>query len=271
MYTTSLPRPGSGVRSRRAIRFLCLAAVTIVTTALALTAAAPVLAAPARGPSPASPAAGTAYREKYRPQFHFSPAQNWMNDPNGLVYYRGTYHLFFKYNPGGTTWGNMSWGHAVSKDLVHWKQLPVAIPQDAKEMIFSGSAVVDKANTSGFGKPGRPAMVAVYTSLDKSRGKQSQALAYSTDEGRTFTEYAGNPVLDIGSTNFRDPKVFWYEPGHEWLMTVALSDQHKVSFYRSSNLKQWQHLSDFGPAGATGASGSAPTSSPFPSTATPAT
>lgn len=192
------------------------------------------------------------YKEMYRPQYHFTPAINWMNDPNGLVYYHGEYHLFYQYNPSGNTWGNMSWGHAVSRDLVHWTQLPVAIPQDTQEMIFSGSAVVDTNNTTGFGKPGNPALVAIYTSVDKVTGKQSQALAYSTDGGRTFTKYAGNPVLDIGSSNFRDPKVFWYEPGHEWLMTVALSDQHKVSFYSSPDLKHWKHLSDFGPAGAAG-------------------
>ncbi|WP_144567284.1 glycoside hydrolase family 32 protein [Neobacillus bataviensis] len=192
------------------------------------------------------------YKETYRPQFHYTPEKNWMNDPNGLVYYKGEYHLFYQYNPSGNTWGNMSWGHAVSRNLVHWTQLPVAIPQDVHEMVFSGSAVVDTNNTTGFGKPGNPALVAIYTSADKVTGKQSQALAYSTDGGRTFTKYAGNPVLDIGSSNFRDPKVFWYEPGHEWLMTVAQSDQHKVSFYSSPDLKHWKHLSDFGPAGATG-------------------
>ncbi|RYL93840.1 glycoside hydrolase family 32 protein [Sporolactobacillus sp. THM7-4] len=192
------------------------------------------------------------YKETYRPQFHFSPAKNWMNDPNGLVYYRGEYHLFFQYNPSGNTWGNMSWGHAVSRDLVHWRELPVAIPQDEHEMVFSGSIVIDTRNTTGFGRPGKPAMVAIYTSNDKASGKQSQSLAYSLDNGRTFTKYTGNPVLDIGSNNFRDPKVFWYEPGHEWLMTVALSDQHKVSFYSSTDLRHWKHLSNFGPAGAIG-------------------
>lgn len=204
------------------------------------------------------------YTEPYRPQFHFSPAENWMNDPNGLVYYRGEYHLFFQYNPSGNTWGNMSWGHAVSRDLVHWTQLPVAIPQDAKEMAFSGSVVVDEDNTSGFGTPGNPALVAVYTSADKATGRQAQSLAYSTDGGRTFTKYAGNPVLDIGSTNFRDPKVFWYAPGHEWLMAVALSDQHKVSFYSSRDLKKWKHLSDFGPAGASGGLWECPDLFPLP-------
>ena len=241
---SSIPdEPKTGTRHRR--RAL-IAGLTASVTACALFG----VALPAHAtPAPPSPAP---YTETYRPQFHFTPQMNWMNDPNGLLYYKGEYHLFFQYNPSGNTWGNMSWGHAVSKDLVHWTELPVAIPQDATEMAFSGSAVVDTDNTTGFGTPGNPAIVAVYTSLDKATGRQRQALAYSTDDGRTFTKYAGNPVLDIGSSNFRDPKVFWYAPGHEWLMTAALSDQHKVTFYRSSDLKTWTHLSDFGPAGATG-------------------
>src|SRR4051812_49504103 len=123
-----------------------------------------------------------------------------MNDPNGMVYYQGEYHLFFQYNPFGDTWGHMSWGHAVSKDLVHWKELPVAIPELGDEMVFSGSAVVDYGNTSGFGTKEKPPMVAVYTAA--TPGKQAQALAYSTDKGRTWTRYSGNPVLDIGSGEF---------------------------------------------------------------------
>jgi levanase len=200
--------------------------------------------------SPTAP--GTLYSEQYRPQFHFTPAQNWMNDPNGLIWYKGQYNLFYQYNPSGNTWGNMSWGHAVSTDLVHWKQLPIAIPQDADEMIFSGSVVLDRTNSSGLGTEAEPPLVAVYTSLVKATGIQRQSLAYSTDGGLTWTKYAGNPVLDINSQNFRDPKVFWYAPAHSWLMTAALSDQHKVSFYSSTDLKTWTHLSDFGPAGATG-------------------
>jgi levanase len=246
---------------------------TIVALTASLTAAALVGAAvPARAtpaaPSPA-PSPATSYTETYRPQFHFTPQLNWMNDPNGLLYYKGEYHLFFQYNPNGNTWGNMSWGHAVSRDLVHWTQLPVAIPQDAKEMVFSGSAVVDTDNTTGFGTQANPAIVAIYTSLDKATGQQRQSLAYSTDDGRTFTKYAGNPVLDIGSTNFRDPKVFWYAPAHEWLMTAALSDQHKVTFYRSPDLKHWTHLSDFGPAGATGGVWECPDLFPMPDPANP--
>jgi levanase len=201
----------------------------------------------------ASPAtADTLHHEKYRPQFHFTPALNWMNDPNGLIHYKGRYHLFFQYNPSGNTWGNMSWGHAVSTDLVHWKQLPLAIPQDDQEMVFSGSVVLDRNNTTGFGSRTDPPLVAVYTSAQKASGKQEQALAYSTDGGTTWKKYSGNPVLDIGSNNFRDPKVFWYAPTHSWLMAVSLADQHKISFYSSTDLKHWTHQSDFGPAGATG-------------------
>ncbi|MBB5814760.1 GH32 C-terminal domain-containing protein [Streptomyces collinus] len=192
------------------------------------------------------------YSETYRPQFHYTPQKNWMNDPNGLVYYKGEYHLFYQYNPNGNAWGDMSWGHAVSKDLVHWKELPLALSHDDEEMVFSGSAVVDRDNTTGFGTKKNPAMVAVYTGFDKSTGTQAQALAYSTDRGRTWTKYQGNPVIDIGSKDFRDPKVQWYEPTKSWLMTVSLSAEHKVRFYSSKNLKDWKLQSEFGPAGATG-------------------
>lgn len=192
------------------------------------------------------------YSETYRPQFHFTPEKNWMNDPNGLVYYEGEYHLFYQYNPNGNSWGDMSWGHAVSEDLVHWEELPLALSHDDNEMVFSGSAVVDRDNTTGFGTKENPAMVAVYTSLAKDTGIQSQSLAYSTDRGRTWTKYQGNPVLDIGSREFRDPKVQWYAPTQSWLMTVSLSTEHKVRFYSSKNLKDWSLESEFGPAGATG-------------------
>ncbi|MDQ3790885.1 MAG: GH32 C-terminal domain-containing protein [Actinomycetota bacterium] len=190
------------------------------------------------------------FTEPHRPRFHFTPAKNWMNDPNGLVYHNGEYHLFYQYNPDGNTWGDMSWGHAVSPDLVHWQELPLALPHDDTEMVFSGSAVVDHGNTSGFGTPRNPPMVAIYTSHSKKDGRQAQASAYSTDNGRTWTKHAGNPVLDIGSREFRDPKVQWQ--AGRWLMTVALSTEHKVRFYSSPDLKTWTHLSDFGPQGAVG-------------------
>ena len=212
-----------------------------------LAAVATVLLGSAVG-APAANAAG--YQELYRPQFHFTPAQNWMNDPNGLVYYKGEYHLFYQHNPFGNTWGHMSWGHAVSRDLVHWQHLPVAIPEEGDEAIFSGSAVVDHKNTSGFGTRRNPPMVAIYTSARPD--DQNQSLAYSTDRGRTWTKYAGNPVLDDADREFRDPKVFWYEPEREWRMVAVKALQRKVAIYRSKDLKAWTHLSDFGPANAVG-------------------
>ncbi|MEW2050447.1 GH32 C-terminal domain-containing protein [Streptomyces sp. NPDC005476] len=216
-------------------------------------AAAAVCALSAALLAPRAAAADTPpHSETYRPQFHFTPEKNWMNDPNGLVYYKGEYHLFYQYNPSGNSWGDMSWGHAVSTDLVHWQELPLALSHDDEEMVFSGSAVVDENNTTGFGTKKNPPMVAIYTSYNKSTGMQSQALAYSTDHGRTWTKYQGNPVIDIGSRDFRDPKVQWYAPTKSWLMTVSLSAEHKVRFYSSKNLKDWTQLSEFGPAGATG-------------------
>ncbi|MFF7262013.1 GH32 C-terminal domain-containing protein [Streptomyces sp. NPDC008159] len=220
-------------------------------------AAAAVCALSAAGlVAPLAPRATAAdappYSETYRPQFHFTPEKNWMNDPNGLVYYKGEYHLFYQYNPSGDAWGDMSWGHAVSTDLVHWTELPLALSHDDKEMVFSGGAVVDTENTTGFGTRKNPPMVAIYTRHDKTTGVQSQALAYSTDRGRTWTKYQGNPVIDIGSRDFRDPKVQWYAPTKSWLMTVSLSAEHKVRFYSSKNLKDWTQLSEFGPVGATG-------------------
>ena len=193
----------------------------------------------------------TPYGEPLRPRFHYTPARNWLNDPNGLVHHRGEYHLFYQHNPAATTWDErISWGHAVSPDLIRWTELPVAIPATDEEAIYSGSAVVDERDTSGFGRPGEPAMVAIYTSA--RQGSQAQSLASSTDLGRTWTKYAGNPVLDVGSAEFRDPKVFWHAPERRWVMCVALAEERKVVFYASPDLKRWTHLSDFGPAGADG-------------------
>ena len=196
------------------------------------------------------------YKEKYRPRFHFSPAKNWTNDPNGLVYFEGAYHLFYQYNPYGNRWGHMSWAHSVSPDLVHWKHLPLAIPEKDSIMIFSGSAVVDKNNTTDFAtKAGQIPMVAIYTahiipdSSNKENYRQEQHIAYSVDKGRTWTKYAGNPVLDIHKKDFRDPKVFWYDKDKKWIMAVVLPHEHVVQFYSSESLKKWEHLSDFGPAG----------------------
>lgn len=202
-------------------------------------------------------AAQVDFSESYRPQFHYTPRINWMNDPNGLVYYDGVYHLFHQYNPFGNRWGYMSWGHATSIDLVHWDHKPVAIPygKEQEEGIFSGSAVLDHQNTSGFGVGGNPPIVAIYTShytLENGSTDQAQSLAYSLDGGETFTKYEDNPVLEFDDPDFRDPNVSWNEEMGRWLMVVALPTQHKVQFYASDNLKEWEYLSDFGPAGATG-------------------
>jgi fructan beta-fructosidase len=189
-------------------------------------------------------------RERWRPQYHFTPAKNWMNDPNGLVYYDGEYHLFYQYNPFGDHWGHMSWGHAVSRDLLHWTHLPIALHEENGIMIFSGSAVVDWKNTSGFGKGGKPPLVAIYTGHYTQKPLQNQNLAYSNDRGRTWTTYAGNPVLDIRAKDFRDPKVIWHEQSKRWVMAVAWPVEREVRLYASPDLKHWKHLSDFGPAGA---------------------
>jgi levanase len=209
------------------------------------------------------------YQELYLPQFHYTPAQNWMNDPNGLVDYQGEHHLFYQYNPFGISPApTISWGHAVSTDWVHWQELPVAIPATNTVSIYSGSAVVDEKNTGGFGTTNNPPLVAIYCvnyrtdSTDPKDGSaipagtQAEAVAFSTDRGRTWTPYANNPVINpikdpsIDPFNFRDPKVFWYEPAQQWIMVVALSSQRQVRFYSSKNLKNWTHLSDFGPANA---------------------
>ncbi|SOD90357.1 glycoside hydrolase family 32 protein [Spirosoma fluviale] len=193
----------------------------------------------------------TTQLEPHRPQFHFSPKVGWMNDPNGMVYLKGTYHLFFQHFPTGTKWGPMHWGHATSKDLVHWQEHPIALYPDSLGWIFSGSAVVDVKNTSGFGKNGQTPIVAIFThhnqDLEKKKSDkfQYQSLAYSLDEGKTWTKYAGNPVLpNPGISDFRDPKVRWYEPQQKWIMTLATKD--RVTFYSSPDLKTWSKESDFG-------------------------
>jgi beta-fructofuranosidase/levanase len=188
--------------------------------------------------------------DKYRPKYHFTPEKNWMNDPNGMFFYEGEYHLFYQYNPYGNTWGHMSWGHAVSDDMINWEHLPVAIPEEDGIMIFSGSAVVDWNNSSGFSKNEEPPIVAVYTGFNEKTGVQQQSIAYSLDHGRTFHKYEGNPVLDINSRNFRDPKVFWFDADNKWVMVVALSEDRRIEFYESSDLKNWLKTGEFGPYGA---------------------
>ncbi|OAS89250.1 MULTISPECIES: glycoside hydrolase family 32 protein [Metabacillus] len=188
------------------------------------------------------------YTERYRPQFHFSPEANWMNDPNGMVYYDGEYHLFYQYHPNGTTWGPMHWGHAVSKDLVHWEHLPIALKPDENGTIFSGSAVVDWNDTSGFFN-GKSGLVAIFTHADlypeSERPRQRQSIAYSQDNGRTWMKYEGNPVLvDETITDFRDPKVFWHKETNQWVMILASGQS--VRLYTSEDLKTWDFASEFG-------------------------
>jgi len=191
------------------------------------------------------------YMQPWRPQYHFTPAKNFMNDPNGMVFYKGEYHLFFQYNPQGQVWGHMSWGHAVSTDMVHWKELGVAIPEDANYMIYSGSAVVDWNNSSGLCRSAdakdQSCLIAIYAAAYKNR--QKTHIAYSNDRGRTWTNYAGNPVIDVGAEDFRDPYVFWYEPQKKWMLVAVLADHRKALFFSSQDLKKWTKLSEFGPAG----------------------
>ena len=184
----------------------------------------------------------TTNTDYYRPSYHFTPLYGWMNDPNGMVYKDGEYHLYFQYNPYGSKWGNMHWGHAVSKDLVHWEHLDPAIARDPVGHIFSGSSVVDKKNTAGFGKD---AIIAIYTNNSVNHD-EVQCIAYSNDNGRTFTKYEGNPVLTPfdGLKDFRDPKVFWYEKGKCWYMIVSADKETR--FYKSKNLKKWDYVSAFG-------------------------
>lgn len=183
------------------------------------------------------------YDEQYRPQFHFSPKENWMNDPNGLVYYKGEYHLFYQHHPHSKVWGPMHWGHAVSKDLLHWEELPIALYPDELGQIFSGSAVIDKHNTSGFQTGKEDVMVAIFTHHGEDNEKQS--LAYSNDRGRTWRKYDGNPVIsNPGIKDFRDPKVFWHEQSEKWVMSLACQD--RIRFYGSPNLIEWELLSEFG-------------------------
>jgi fructan beta-fructosidase len=185
------------------------------------------------------------YQEEHRPQFHYSPQKNWMNDPNGMVFFDGEYHLFYQHDKYDKVFGDMSWGHAISTDLVHWKEYSKAIVPDGDSLglIFSGSAVVDKNNTAGFGAN---ALVAFYTSTNP---KQQQSMAYSTDKGRTWTKYKGNPIIkneegDLVPDDFRDPKVMWHEESQKWIMSLAVKDH--VEFWSSKNLKEWAKESEFG-------------------------
>lgn len=183
------------------------------------------------------------YKEKNRPQFHFTTRRGWINDPNGLIFYDGEYHLFYQHNPYERDWENMHWGHAVSKDLIHWQELNDALFPDNLGTMFSGSTVIDYDNTAGYNKGKTPAMIAAYTTYNPE--KQVQCIAYSLDKGRTFTKYANNPVIDSkniwNSVDTRDPKVFWYKPANHWVMVLNERDGHSI--YTSANLKDWKYES----------------------------
>ena len=194
--------------------------------------------------TPENPEPGTedssSRNEQYRPQVHYTPAKNWTNDPNGMVYVDGVYHLYYQYNPQGNDWGNMSWGHATSTDLIHWEEKPVAMLRNEWGDIFSGSAVIDKDNTAGFGQG---TMLAFYTG---SGEHQQQCLAYSKDGGLTFTQYEGNPIIpNTVLGDFRDPKVIWHEASKQWVMSLALGWDHKIEFWGSKDAKNWEKLSTF--------------------------
>lgn len=199
----------------------------------------------------------TTHTAALRPVAHFTAKETWLNDPNGLLYHDGIYHLFFQNNPHDNVWGNLSWGHATSTDLVSWIEHDVAIPFTGDEMVFSGSAVADVRNTAGFANAGETALVAIYTSAtspqEGGRGAQAQSLAFSVDGGSTWTRHAGNPVLDIGSDEFRDPKVFWHggDDGH-WVMVAVEAVAKRVVVYTSPDLLRWTFASHFGPAHAVG-------------------
>jgi fructan beta-fructosidase len=230
--------------TRLLLGMLCLAAVAACSQ--------PAVQAPAQDSAQAAIQAHALYSEPYRPQFHFSPPAMWMNDPNGMVYFEGEYHLFYQYYPEDMVWGPMHWGHAVSIDLVHWQHLPIALKPDELGYIFSGSAVVDRNDSSGFGVDGKPPLVAIFTYHDPERAEaggkdhEYQGIAYSTDRGRTWTKYGGNPVLPNTQRlqDFRDPKVFWHGDTQRWVLALSATDH--IQFWGSPDLKQWRHLSDFG-------------------------
>ena len=192
------------------------------------------------------------YRQPWRPQYHFTPAKNFMNDPNGMVFYKGEYHLFYQLNPEGQVWGHVSWGHAVSTDMVHWQHLPLAIAEDRNYMIYSGSAVVDWDNSSGLCKnpdsQDHSCMIAIYAA-DYHQKQEKTHIAYSNDRGRTWMNYSGNPVIDGDADDFRDPYVFWYAPQKKWVLVAVLADHRKAVFFSSHDLKHWTKTSEFGPAG----------------------
>src|SRR5688572_5533514 len=191
------------------------------------------------------------FTEQHRPQFHFSPPTSWMNDPNGMVFHNGEYHLFYQFYPDSNVWGPMHWGHAISKDMIYWEHLPIALYPDSLGYIFSGSAVVDHQNTSGLGIKDTPPMVAMFTyhlMEGEKAGRndyQTQGIAYSLDNGRSWTKYDQNPVLkNPGIKDFRDPKIFWYEGSKKWILILAVQDH--IELFESPDLKSWSKNSEFG-------------------------
>ncbi|MDD7835849.1 glycoside hydrolase family 32 protein [Paenarthrobacter sp. AB444] len=236
--------------SRR--QLLAASAAVVVAFSAASCTASPTPAPTTAGRTPTA-------SDPWRPLAHLTAEKNWLNDPNGLIYHDGTYHAFYQYNPRANSWGNMSWGHSTSKDLVNWEQQPVAMEASAAEEIFSGCMVMDSNNASGLGSAGNPPMVALYTSAYGKNGAlppgaQAQSVAYSLDGGTTWQKYPGNPVLNLAPTNnnFRDPKVFWYEPGQYWVMTTVVADAQVVKLFKSTDLLHWDYLSDFSGVGAQG-------------------
>jgi fructan beta-fructosidase len=227
------------------------AAVVVAFSAASCTASpTPVPTLGGQRPSPSDP---------WRPLAHLTAENNWLNDPNGLIYHDGTYHAFYQYNPRGNSWGNMSWGHSTSKDLIHWEQQPVAMEASPEEEIFSGCIVMDKNNASGLGSAENPPLVALYTSAYGKngalpQGAQAQSVAFSLDNGSTWHKYQGNPVLNLApaNNNFRDPKITWYEPGNYWVMTTVVADAQVVKMFKSTDLLHWDFLSDFSGVGAQG-------------------
>ena len=185
------------------------------------------------------------YQERYRPQFHFSAREGWLNDPNGLVYHQGEYHLFFQHNPFGNEWGHMTWGHAVSQDLLHWEQLEHALEPDETGMMFSGSAVVDWRNSAGLQTGDAPSLILAYTAAGSFVTKGlpfTQCLAYSNDRGRSWTKYQGNPVIGDIAVETRDPKIIWHEASQRWVMALFIDEPHHFALYASNDLKDWHHL-----------------------------
>jgi fructan beta-fructosidase len=233
----------------------------IAILSLIILASCKKASSPTNAVNPVIPDTTAAVAVPYRPSFHYTPNSNWINDPNGLLYYNGTYHLFSQYNPSGAIWGNMNWDQAISSDLFSWQETGLAIKEvfntdGSTSTIFSGTAVVDSANSSGLAtQAGQIPLIAIYTQNNSAANgngiSQNQNLSFSLDNGQTWTPYSGNPILDIHSTQFRDPKVFWFSPTHQWVMVVSKPDMDSIRIYNSTNLKNWVYQSSFGAIGNT--------------------